>query len=101
MITTETRYPKLNNNTKGGKLLQVYLMASFLYYRMNRSPLSDEKFDAVCGALLTELDNFEHPHKHLVTREDLMCGTGFAIRTYPRIVMQAAQIWWDEIERSE
>jgi NAD-dependent DNA ligase len=81
----------------GHKLLQKFLMASFLYYQMNRSPISDCEFDQVCQDLLAEWDNFEHQHKYLVTPDDLRAGTGFAIKTYPLMVRHAALRWLDDL----
>lgn len=85
-------------NTPGGKLLQCYLMSSFLYYRMNRSPITDAKYDNICKKLKQLWGTFEHPHKYLVTLEDLEAGTGYAISHYPTIVQQAAMVWWSQIE---
>lgn len=78
------------NNTKQGAWLQMYLMASYLYYHMNRSPITDEQYDWLCKQLLRDWDTFEHQHKYLVTKADLEAGTGYAIREYPLMVRAAA-----------
>lgn len=74
-------------------LLQVYLMSSFLYYENNDSPISDDMFDRICVELLKVWDDFDHMHKHLVTKADLEAGTGYAITVYPLMVKLAAERW--------
>lgn len=60
-----------------------YLVASFLYYNMNRSVILDFEYDMLCRELDIEWDNFEHEDKHLVDRGQLSAATGFAIKEYP------------------
>ena len=69
-----------------------YLIHSYLYYICNRPVISDAEFDKICKDLLKDWDNVSHMHKHLVTREDLEAGTGFAIKyhDYPEIVKSCA-----------
>ena len=82
------------------RLLSIFLMASFLYYRYNRSVLTDPEYDSLCVLLLKKWDSFEHQHKHLVTKEDLKAGTGFAI-IYPKIVTGASLLWLEEHFKEE
>lgn len=70
---------------------QLYLMTSFLYYRLNRSLIKDHEYDRLCFELLEGWDTNYHPHKKHVTRADLEAGTGYAIK-YPTIVEQAAYL---------
>lgn len=87
-------------NTEQGKALQMFLMASFTYYHLGRSLIPDEKFDKICVFLLENWDNFEHQHKHLITKADLEAGTAFTLKwsDYPMMVKQAAMIRVNEIE---
>ena len=77
-------------------LFQMYLMTSYLYYKRNESPIADEVYDAICQELLKVWDTFEHQHKHLITRDDLEAGTGYAI-IYPKMVVSAANSWADKL----
>lgn len=77
-------------------LLQMYLMSSFLYYKRAESPIADEVYDAICQRLLKVWDTFEHQHKHLITKEDLEAGTGYAIK-YPLMVETSAHKWADKL----
>lgn len=81
-----------------GNLLQKFLMASYLYYECDYSPMTDAEFDLICATLLLTWDTFEHPHKHLVIKEDLICGSGYAVTNYPLMVKSAALAWKDSIE---
>lgn len=83
-------------NTEGGKLVQAFLMSSFAYYCLNRSLMSDEQFDKLCKRLHDIYDTFDHPHKYLISKEDLAAGTGFAIKDYPTIVMHAT---WHKLDK--
>jgi hypothetical protein len=69
-----------------------YLIHSYLYYICNRPVISDEEFDKICKHLLDNWDDINHMHKHLLCREDLQAGTGFAIKydDYPEIVKSCA-----------
>ena len=82
-------------NLACGKLLQKFLMASYLYYQTSRSPIPDEEYDHICQLLLKYWGEFEHQHKHLVTKEDLEAGTLYALPLdkYPLMVRNAAELW--------
>lgn len=71
----------------------IYLMSCYLYYEEDVHVLSDTQFDNLCKELLDHWDEFEHPHKHLITTEDLKAGTGYAIK-YPLMVIGAARQWY-------
>ena len=76
-----------------GIMLQRYLMSSYLYYDCAVSVMSDSEFDMLCMMLAASWDTFEHPHKYLVTIDDLAAGTGYAISEYPMRVRCAAHSW--------
>lgn len=70
-----------------------YLMSSYLYYDCDSQVLTDPQYDQLCRELLAGWEQFDHQHKHLVTKEDLAAGTGYAIRKYPLILKSAAHQW--------
>lgn len=81
---------------KPGQLLQHYLMASYCYYHLNESPMADSTYDRLCQRLAQVFDSFDHPQKHIVSKDDITDGgTGFYIRAedYPRMVVQACQTY--------
>jgi hypothetical protein len=75
-----------------GNKLHHYLMSSYLYYICNQSYLIDNEYDQLAKDLLMGWDAFEHPHKYLVTKEDLEAGTLYRLNEsdYPNIVKSAA-----------
>ncbi len=78
------------------RLVPFYLMSSYLYYKEDRQVLTDEDFDRLAKRLLDNWDNVEHMHKHLISKEDLQAGTGYAIQ-YTQRIINAAKSW--EIDR--
>lgn len=83
-----------------GLLVPHFLMCSYLYYELDISPIPDEQFDRMAKRLLNLWDTVEHRHKHLITREDLAAGTGFAIKDYPTIVQFAAIRWYNDAQNN-
>ncbi len=75
------------------RLVPVYLMSSYLYYKKDQSKLSDGEFDMLCKRMLDNWKQIKHPHKNLIKKKDLEAGTGYAIRKYPTIVMSSAERW--------
>ena len=78
------------------RLVPFYLMSSYLYYKEDRQVLTDEDFDRLAKRLLDNWDSVEHMHKHLISKEDLQAGTGYAIQ-YTQRIINAAKSW--EIDR--
>ena len=78
------------------RLVPYYMMSSYLYYKTDRSVLSDGDFDQLCKRMLNEWKIIKHPHKRRVKRKDLEAGTGYQIKKYPTIVMSAAERWYNE-----
>ena len=70
-------------------LVQYYLMLSYLYYEQNVSLIDDAEFDKLCKTLLEKLDNLNHMHKHLVSKEALTAGTGYDI-VYTNMIKDSA-----------
>ena len=73
------------------RLVPIYLMSSYLYYRKDTSKISDGEFDLLCKRMLENWKEIKHPHKRLIKKKDLEAGTGYAIRKYPTIVMSSAE----------
>ena len=73
-------------------LVAWFLMASYQYYILDQSLISDELFDAVCKELLACWDYVHHMHKHLLLKSDLEAGTGHRLKAedYPEMVKNAA-----------
>lgn len=65
-----------------------YLVHCYMYYVLDCPVITDEAFDRLCKHLLDHWEEIEHPHKHLVSKEDLEAGTGYSIpvHKYPQIV---------------
>lgn len=87
-------------NTACRKLLQKYLMASYIYYVLNKSVMPDEEYDKIAQLLLKYWDQFEHQHKHLLTKDDLGATTLYALRAedYPLMVRGGADRWLREMK---
>lgn len=81
------------------QLVPHFLMASYLYYHEDISPIPDTEFDKLCVRLLAAWDGIKHPHKKLIVKADLEAGSGFAIplRKYPLIVKSASFRWADSL----
>lgn len=69
-----------------------WLMASYLYYVHDIALLSDGLYDEMAKAMLEAWDELEHPHKHLITTDDLKAGSLFRLKgaDYPNMVKGAA-----------
>jgi len=79
-------------NVSPNRLIPYYLMSSYLYYHANAQVLSDDDYDLMCKRMILEWDNINHPHKKLVTIDDLQAGTGYAIQ-YTNMIKNAAMRW--------
>lgn len=78
-----------------GALVPYFLMASYLYYIHDISPIPDHQFDLLCKRMLDEWKDIQHPHKCLIKKGDLAAGSGYAIpeRKFPTITKSAAFQW--------
>ena len=74
-------------------LVPYYLMASYAYYKLDDTFMSDEAFDTICTNLLKHWDEVEHRHKHLIQKDALQAGTGYALPfdTFPKIIKESAK----------
>jgi len=89
----------ITNASLAGKF-SVFMMSSYLYYIRFMPILYDREYDMIASELLSKWDDFDHMHKHLVTKEDLSAGTLFSLsdEDYPNIVKGAADMWLRENE---
>jgi hypothetical protein len=73
-------------------LVPWYLMASYAYYVLDQSLLTDAQFDRMCSLLYQNWDMIDHRHKAWVDRDALRAGTGYhmAERDYPSMAVSAA-----------
>ena len=68
-----------------------YLMAAYAYYIKDAPIVSDDFFDRLAVRLRTAWETIEHPHKHLITEDDLWCGSLLlAADKYPKDVIAEA-----------
>ena len=56
-------------------LVPWYLMAAYAYYVEDDPILSDSFYDRLAQKLLANWDSIEHPHKKLLSKEQLEAGT--------------------------
>ena len=83
--------PQYQRGSSLGLMLQRYLVASYGYYILGVSVMDDCEYDQLARTLLERWDDFEHMHKHLVTRGDLEAGTLYRLSEdkYPGMVKGA------------
>jgi len=77
------------------RLVPVYLMSSYLYYKKDESKLTDGEFDMLCKRMLENWKDIKHPHKKLIKKKDLEAGTGYDIH-YPLMVKGATMHYLKE-----
>ena len=65
----------------------MYLMGAYAYYVEDEPIISDWDFDMLAKHILENYDNIQHPHIHLLTKDDLKAGT--YLGEYPLIVKGA------------
>ncbi len=73
---------------KDGHLVQQYLLASFAYYHLHESPMTDDAYDRLCERLHERYPFITHQHKHIIDRDALTAGTGYYLAQdeYPLMV---------------
>jgi hypothetical protein len=70
--------------------ISLYLMAAYAYYKDDDPIMADFMFDDLAKHLLETIDSLPaHPHKHLLTKDDLRAGT--YLGEYPEIVIGALE----------
>jgi hypothetical protein len=77
-----------------GRLVAMYLMASYAYYIEDDPIMSDGDFDNLCKDLLSEFDTVVHMHKYLLSKDALRAGTCLlSVEDYPNIVIGAVRTY--------
>ena len=72
-----------------------YLMCAYAYYEQDDPLISDQEFDELAKFILENYDAIDHPHKHLVTKDNLEAGT--YLGEYPNMVIGAVKSYRKEI----
>ena len=72
-----------------------YLMCAYAYYEQDDPLISDQEFDELATFILDNYDAIDHPHKHLVTKDNLEAGT--YLGEYPNMVIGAVKSYRKEI----
>jgi NAD-dependent DNA ligase len=67
--------------------MSMYLMAAHAYYVDDDPIISDWEFDNLAKYLLDNYNDIKHPHKSLISEDDLRAGT--YLGPYPEIVKGA------------
>lgn len=90
---------KKNPNT----CVSFFLSASYCYYILYQSLLSDECFDGMCKWMYENWESIEHEHKFMITKEMLKCGSGYNIPYdgYPLRVQNSASYFIDALYKSK
>lgn len=70
-----------------------FLMASYAYYVLDKPILTDACYDMLCMYINDNWLFLFHPHKDLISKEDLESGTGYYLKEedYPTIVKNSAR----------
>ena len=79
----------LNNEEK-------FIFASYLYYELAISPMSDFDYDKLAKALLDQYETTQSWFRERVTKEDLEAGTGHMLH-YSEEEMKRAEDWADKL----
>jgi len=85
------------NEISINRLVPYFLMSSYLYYEHDKAVFKDEDFDCLCKRLLDNFDNINHVHKHLIIKEDLESGSGYATQ-YTPMIQSSALDWYEDME---
>jgi len=87
-------------NKNKNALVPWFLMASYAYYVMGTSIMSDKEFDNLASKLQKNWSTIKHPHKHLITKEMLAATTGFTL-DYPSIVKYSAIEYLNSLSKNQ
>ena len=98
-ISFNDAHPVPYDDLTPNKMVSVYLMASYLYYILNESPMRDYEYDLLCQQLLNHYNDINHMHKHLLDVDSLKAGTAFHLKEsdYPNMVKGAAKMWLSDV----
>lgn len=74
-----------------------FLMASFAYYFLNESLISDALYDEIYQWLEKNIEQIDHDHKHLIEKDMFSIGSAYYLRDYPTIVQVSAHRLLDNL----
>jgi hypothetical protein len=83
----------MDNNEHPNLALRKFLVASYAYYHLDSTIMSDTGYDSLAQYILKDWELIDHPHKRYVEKYgDLEAGSLFAMPEieYPEIVKDAA-----------
>ena len=79
-----------------------YLSSSYGYYVKGDTILTDPYFDQLAVRLRRVWDTINHPHKDLITEDDLWCGSLLlAEEKYPEDIIQEFERAKKELENKQ
>jgi NAD-dependent DNA ligase len=61
-------------------------MASFAYYFLNESLITDALYDEIYQWLEKNIEQIDHVHKHLIEKDMFSIGSAYYLREYPKII---------------
>ncbi len=70
------------------KLISWFMIASYAYYHLDSSVMSDYDFDYLVKRILENWEDIDHPHKDLIKKTNLDAGSGYDI-DFPLMVRGA------------
>ena len=73
-----------------------FIFASYLYYELNISPMSDSDYDKLAKTLLDNYSTIRPWFKRRISKEDLEAGTGHMLH-YSQEEMRRAEKWADDL----
>lgn len=83
-------------------LVSHYLTASYCYYHLNQSPMTDEAFDLLCVRLKKHYKEITHRHWRLVEYDSLDAGTCLLrMDQFPQIVQIGADMYLAKANNGE
>jgi len=77
--------------TKINLAVSWWLIASYAYYILDETLISDELFDELTQVIKLNFDRIEHINKDLITEDRLSAGSAYDLRLYPTRVMSVTQ----------
>jgi DNA ligase (NAD+) len=61
------------------ELVNLYYVASYAYYELEKSPLTDAQFDALCALLVQRYDEIDPADQDVIPLTALQAGTGYQL----------------------
>lgn len=75
-------------------IIPWFLMASYAYYHLDKSIISDGLYDKMAKAILKHWNIIQHRHKNLITKTDLKAGSLYRLREdeYPSLTKDSVKV---------